>query len=72
MENINEILKEEYKLEELREKDINPLYRNKNKARPNKIYIGVDGLVRSDGIPEDYNGKNARIKEIKEVNKIIS
>ncbi len=82
-ESINEIFKEELKDEERREKGvyilggnenrINPgPYNNENKVNSDKIYVGPKGFVRSDGIPKDYNGKNARIDEIKELKEIIS
>ena len=72
MEGINKILKEEYRIEESRDKDINPLYGNENKINSDKIYISVDGSVRSDGPPKDYNGKDAKTNRVKELTKIIS
>lgn len=70
MENINEILKEDYKLEKSREEGVNPLCEHNTGKK--KVYIGVDGTFQSEGIPEDYNGKNARTDEIKELNKMMS
>jgi len=69
MENINEILAEEYKIEELRDKDIKPLY-GSNKEQ-GKIYIGTNGLFQSDGLPKDYNEKDAMKEEIRELNKMM-
>jgi len=69
-ENINDFLAEEYKIEKLRNKGINPPY--ENNIGKKEFYISVNGLVRSDGLPKDYNDRAARTDEIKELNKMVS
>jgi len=82
-ESIDKILEEEFKEEKLREEGKYQLggnenrinhgpYNNENQIKSDKIYIGVDGSARSDGPPKGYNGKNARIDEIKELNNMVS
>lgn len=69
MENINEILKEEYERQEKEEKGINPSYKTNTQG---KIYIGTDGLLQSVGIPkDDYNEKDAMREQTRDLNKMM-